>query len=309
MKILITGGIGFIGSSLVYNIYKEHDITIFDIRDNNKGFKIYDILPVKFIQGDINNIDLLYNILNEGFDCIIHLCAVSRVVVAEQNPDECIRVNINGTDSLLKAIQVSKSSKAVLIFGSSREVYGNPTYLPVTEDFEYNPVNIYGKSKVYGEKAFIEYSYKHGNPCGILRFSNVYGNEYDLYGRVIPRFIINIYKDEPVYIEGGNQLIDFTYIDDVIWGINACIEYLTANNVIDIFHILPGVKNTLYDVISAIENTLNKKAKVFVNPKREYDVEKFIGNPEKILKYFGDHKFYTIQEGIPLAIPKYIKNL
>lgn len=307
MKILITGGIGFIGSSLACDMCKEHDITIFDIRDNNKGIKIYNTFPIKFIQGDINNTDLLYTILNEGFDCIIHLCAVSRVVVAEQNPDECVKVNINGTDSLLKAIQKSTSHGAVLIFGSSREVYGSPKYLPVTEDFECNPINIYGKSKVYGEKAFIKYASKNNNPCGILRFSNVYGNEYDLYGRVIPKFITGIYKNEPIYIEGGDQLIDFTYIDDVVWGIKSCIEYLSINNVIDTFHILPGVKNTLYNVISVIESSLNKKAKIITNPKRNYDVEKFIGNPEKILKYFGNHKFYTIQEGIPLAIPKYIK--
>lgn len=307
MKILITGGIGFIGSSLACSMSEEHDITIFDIRDNNKGIKIYETFPLKFIQGDINNVDLLYNVLNNGFDCIIHLCAVSRVVIAEQNPNECIKVNINGTDSLLKAIQKSKSRNAILIFGSSREVYGNPKHFPVTEDFKCNPINIYGKSKVYGEKVFTDYASKHNIPCGILRFSNVYGNEYDLYGRVIPKFITGIYKNEPIYIEGGEQLIDFTYIDDVLWGIKSCIEYLSINNTIDTFHILPGKKNTLYDVISVIERILNKKAKVITNPKRNYDVEKFVGNPEKILNYFGEHKFYSIQEGIPMAIPKYIR--
>ncbi len=89
---------------------------------------------------------------------------VSRVVVAQNNPDECIRTNIHGIESLLKALGEFRDSKeeTMVIFGSSREVYGEPKELPVKESFEKNFLNIYGKSKIIGENLFNEFAKKSG---------------------------------------------------------------------------------------------------------------------------------------------------
>lgn len=307
MKILITGGLGFIGSTLALSLCKNNDVYLYDIRDNNKGIKIYENNPVTFIQGDICDKNKIKKLLDNSFDCIIHLCAISRVVVAEQNPEECVRVNLNGVTTLLNELENSNSKNAILLFGSSREVYGSQSNLPVKENAELMPVNIYGQTKLKGEELFKEYSLKHNNPCGILRFSNVYGNEYDLLGRVIPRFIYGIYNNQEIYIEGGEQVIDFTHIDDTVWGIISAINYFKNNNIYETFHILPGKPNTLYDIITILEDYFNKKANVKVNNKRNYDVEKFIGNPEKINKYFGSHMFYNLKEGLELSIKNYLK--
>ena len=234
--------------------------------------------------------------------------AVSRVVVAQNNPNECIRTNIDGTQSLLQALENSSNkNKPWLIFGSSREVYGEPKKLPVKESFEKKFVNIYGNSKIQGENLFTSFSKINDNNCLILRFANVYGNQYDLFDRVIPRFIKAIASDKELTIEGGGQVIDFTHIDDTIDTIIKAINYLEkSNNIIDDFHILPGIGWSLFQVVEYIENILDKKAIIKRNEKRNYDVEKFIGDPTKIKNILNTRNFLSLEDGLKLSIPKYL---
>ncbi len=279
---------------------------------HNKGNKPYlDSKQIDFIQCDINDYELLIEIFNTNkYDGIIHLAAVSRVVVAQNNPEECIRTNIKGTETLLKALEnsITQISKPWIIFGSSREVYGEPKKLPVKESFEKRFVNIYGDSKIQGENMFFSFSKKNGNNCLILRFANVYGNEYDLIDRVIPRFIKAIYFEQELTIEGGNQVIDFTHIDDTINTIVKAIKHLENNeNIIDDFHILPGIGWSLYQLVEYIEDIVGKKAIIKINPKRNYDVEKFIGDPTKIKTILKSREFLTLKQGLKQAIPKYLK--
>ena len=314
-KIFVTGGIGFIGLTLAKELKKlNYDIVIFDIRDNNKNDKSYlKDKNISFIQGDTNNTELLTKIFNENiFDGIIHFAAVSRVVVAQNNPDECIRTNINGTKSLLKALENSNTQKNQpwLIFGSSREVYGEPKELPVKESFEKKYVNIYGDSKIQGENLFTSFAKEHKSNCLILRFANVYGNQYDLFDRVIPRFIKAIASNEELTIEGGGQIIDFTHIDDTVDTIVKAINYLEShNNIIDDFHILPGIGWSLHQLIEYIENILDKKAIIKINQKRNFDVEKFVGDPTKIKTILKSRDFLPLEEALKLAIPKYLKTM
>jgi len=289
----------------------NYSILLFDIRDDNKNNKPYlKYKNINFIQGDTNNTKLLTKIFNDNaIDGIIHLGAVSRVVVAQNNPDECIRTNINGSQSLLQALEYSSNkNKPWLIFGSSREVYGEPKELPVKESFEKKFVNIYGDSKIQGENLFTSFANSNGNNCLILRFANVYGNQYDLFDRVIPRFIKAIAYNQELTIEGGGQVIDFTHIDDTVDTIIKAIKYLeNYNNIIDDFHILPGVGWSLYQVIEYIENYLDKKAIIKTNEKRNYDVENFIGDPTKIKTILKSRDFLSLEDGLKLSIPKYLK--
>ena len=304
---------GFIGLSLAQELHHlNYHITLFDIRDNNKGNKPYlKYKNMDFIEGDTNNKELFINIFNlNRFDGIIHLGAVSRVVVAQNNPNECIRTNIHGTKSLLDALENSSLTNIPwLIFGSSREVYGEPKELPVKESFEKKFVNIYGDSKIQGENLFTSFAKRNKNTCLILRFANVYGNEYDLFDRVIPRFIKAIALEEELTIEGGEQVIDFTHINDTVDTIIKGINYLENNSIIDDFHILPSVGWNLYQLIEYIEKILNKKAIIQVNEKRDYDVEKFIGDSTKIRTILKSRKFLSLEDGLKIAIPKYLKGM
>jgi len=310
-NILITGGLGFIGFNLAKRLANNYIVYVLDIDERHKDYK--NIENIHFIQTDINNFDFIKSLLDSvEFSGIIHLAAISRVVVAQNNPKECIRTNIEGTKTLLKALELSKTKKnnPWLIFGSSREVYGEPKKMPVKEDFEKKPINIYGESKIKGEALFTDFSKKYNNNCLILRFSNVYGNKYDLIDRVVPKFITSIYLDKEITIEGGEQIIDFTYIDDVVKTIEKAILYLENNtNIIDDLHILPGIGWSLFQLIKNIENIMDKKAKIKINPKRNYDVEKFIGDPSKVKNFLNIDNFLTLEEGLQLAVKNYTKDL
>ncbi len=304
---------GFIGLTLAEKLARlNYNIIIFDIRDKNKEENSYiENRNINFIQGDTNDVDKLKNIFNENiFDGIIHLAAVSRVVVAQNNPKECLRTNIEGTKSLLVALENSVTQKNTpwLIFGSSREVYGEPKELPVKESFEKKFVNIYGDSKIQGENLFSSFAKKNTNSCYILRFANVYGNQYDLFDRVIPKFIKAINLNKELVIEGGGQVIDFTHIDDTVDSIIKAINSLEkSKNIIDDFHILPGIGWNLYQLIEYIEKILDKKAIIKTNEKRNYDVEKFIGDPSKIKTILQSRDFLSLEDGLKLAIPKYLE--
>jgi len=310
-QILITGGTGFIGMSLAIELIgKGHKVFLYDINSHNILNSEYaNNENLCFIQDDINHYEKLQSLFDEQqFEGIVHLAAVSRVVVAQNDPARCIQTNINGTQTLLQALRNASQNTPWLIFGSSREVYGESKTLPVCESFERKFVNIYGDSKIQGENLFTSFAKEHSNSCLILRFSNVYGNQYDIVDRVLPRFIRAIVKKQELIIEGGGQTIDFTHIDDTVDAIVLAMEYLRSNsNIIDNIHILPGIGKTLYEAIQYIEDITNIKAKVTTNPKRNYDVEKFIGNPSKMQTLLHTRPFKSLKQGLKLAIPKYAK--
>jgi nucleoside-diphosphate-sugar epimerase len=250
MNILITGGAGFIGRTLYQQLVKKGiHVTLLD---KKKSFLTRDTTTL-YIQTDVYNQDMMLSLFKtQQFDGIVHLAAVSRVVEAEKNPSECEKTNIGGIYSLLNSIE-NASQKPWLIFGSSREVYGEQSMLPVKESAFKRAINIYGDTKIKGEKIFTDFAQKYDLNCAIVRFSNVYGNRYDIFDRVIPRFIRAIVTGAPLTIEGGDQLIDFTYIDDTINGLLKVIDYVAhGKNIIDDFHLCPGIGWTLYQLINRV---------------------------------------------------------
>ena len=296
LKLLITGVSGFIGRSLVEEIEKRQlnwDIYGVDINPlvfSNKKYLEY----VNFTTLDIRNEGEVNSyFINHCFDGVIHLAAVSRVVDAENNKENCVQTNYWGTKYLVE--NVAKFPKTWMIFGSSREVYGEQSVFPVKESAEKKPVNIYGECKLNGEKLVKGLI----NRYVILRFSNVYGNSYDIGGRVIPSFINKALNNETLFLEGGNQIIDFTHIEDTVDCILKSVELL-QNNTIDSeeIHISPGVENKLTDIIYFLEHLLNKKLKVAVREKRDYDVVHFVGDSSHRENVLGRKSFKSLQTGI-----------
>ncbi len=307
MNILITGGAGFIGRTLQEKI-SELDNKII-LLDKKESFLV-ESESESYIQADVCDQEKMQSVFTEyQFDGVIHLAAVSRVIEAQNNPQECERTNLGGIYSLLKAIEKTRS-KPWLIFGSSREVYGEAKNLPVTENAQKMAVNIYGETKIKGETLFLEFSKKSNLNCAIIRFSNVYGNRYDIFDRVIPRFIRAIVTGKILIIEGGEQLIDFTHIDNTIEGILRIIDYLNQqHNIQEDFHLCPGIGWTLYQLIEFIEQTTGINAKIKTNLKRNYDVVKFIGDTSKINQLLNLKDFISLEDGIYQSINEYCHDL
>jgi len=300
-KILITGGAGFIGSNLVDRLVRmgKYEIYVLDKKKNPNNLRDV-IKDIHYIRGDLRDKKLVDNILKSiPFVGVIHFAAVSRVIWGEKNPEECVSTNVDGTKTLLDSI--SKSGYTPwFIFGSSREVYGEQTKFPVREDAPKRPINVYGKAKLKGEKSVIKHSEKYHMNSIILRFSNVYGNDKDILDRVIPKFILNALKNESLEIHGGTQIFDFTYIDDTVEGIILAMNLLEKSRIMGVedFHILPGSPVKITDLPKLISEHVGYPVDTKFTSPREYDVNKFYGDPTKAKDILGFVAKVDIREGI-----------
>ncbi|MDH3618350.1 MAG: GDP-mannose 4,6-dehydratase [Nitrosopumilus sp.] len=215
MKILVTGGAGFIGGYLVDFLLNSHKVTIYDnLSTSSQG--IADALIKKgaqFIKGDILDYDTLSK-SSKGFDVMIHLAAKSDVTESVSHPETVEKINVNGTINVLNCCIKNKIKK--MVFASSAAVYGNSS-TAVNEKSETRPLSPYGTSKMLAENKIREMSKNNLNYV-ILRIFNVYGRRQNKqYVGVISNFIENISKNSPLVIYGdGSQTRDFVSINDVV---------------------------------------------------------------------------------------------
>ncbi|MGA1866074.1 MAG: NAD-dependent epimerase/dehydratase family protein [Thermoplasmatota archaeon] len=314
-SVMVTGGAGFIGSSLTEHLlHKGYHAIVLDNREDPKNSP--EVLErIDYYNGDIRDKRLLNDILREhDVEGIVHLAAVSRVVIGEESPEICIDTNLNGTRILLEAIRES-GGRPWFIYGSSREVYGEPANLPVKESDPKAPINTYGRTKLGSEKLLEEHARTKDLKACTLRFSNVYGNENDIQDRVIPRFIIAGLRNERMEIHGGRQIFDFTHIDDTVNGIGKCVEHLEKRcnghpgHYYDDFHVLIGKGVTLQELANIISRHLRKDIDIHYTKPRTYDVERFIGDPTKSREVLGFSANIGIEEGIRSTIERFREHL
>nr|MCR5454385.1 NAD-dependent epimerase/dehydratase family protein [Bacteroidales bacterium] len=137
------------------------------------------------------------------------------------------------------------------------------------------------------------------------RFSNVYGNNYDIPTRVIPAFVRAALDGGVINLEGGNQIIDFTYIDDTVNAIAKCMQCLDAEVFAsETIHVLPGVPNQITDIIDILKE-MGYRFTVNTRPPRSYDVQKFVGDPSHLRKVLGNIHFVDLRTGITKLMEKY----
>ncbi|MGY5146737.1 MAG: NAD-dependent epimerase/dehydratase family protein [Candidatus Nitrosopumilus sp. bin_7KS] len=226
MRILITGGAGFIGKYLVrYLFEKGHIVTIFDNFSNSTKDSISYLveLGVKVIEGDIRKSLDIQNAIKDQ-NIVIHLAAKISVSESIKNPTETLQVNVDGTRNVLVACEKNNVKK--LIAASSAAVYGEgSSNVKLNEGSETNPISPYGESKVRMEQEIRDFESKHDIDCIILRFFNIYGiGQSPEYAGVITKFMKKIKQNEPLEIFGdGMQIRDFVAIDDVIYSIHNAI--------------------------------------------------------------------------------------
>ena len=228
MRILVTGGAGFIGSNLVKKLIKEHhSVVVVDNLVNGKEKNVDH--KAKLYIADIRN----YKVLDKIFEIerptiVFHLAALPRVQFSINKPLETNSVNIDGTLGVLTACKNNGVVK--LIYASSSSVYGNQTRLKLHEALEPNPQSPYALQKFVGEKYCKMFNDLFGLRTVCLRYFNVYGPGQPAkgaYALVIGKFIKQAKAGEPLTITGdGKQTRDFTYIDDVV---NANIQAMKTN--------------------------------------------------------------------------------
>ena len=216
MKILVTGGCGFIGSHLVDKlIEKGHRVAVVD--DLSTGKK-ENLNP----EADFYNLDICdfnkIKFLFKNIDFVFHLAAVPRVPISVEDPIGTSKVNILGTVNVFKAGIDAKVER--IVFASSSSVYGNQAKLPLREDMKLNPISPYALQKLTGEQFAKLFTELYKIPITSLRYFNVYGPRIDFnsdYSLVIGKFLKLRAEGKPLTIYGdGEQTRGFCYVDDVV---------------------------------------------------------------------------------------------
>lgn len=297
MKILITGSSGFIGSYLKSFLEKKGiEIIRYDLKDNPS-------------QDTRDFVGLKEKI--RGMDGVVHLAAVSRVKLAYENPLECINTNVGGTINVLEAARTyyQAESRPWVIFGSSREVFGESRLLPATEETPRHPMNVYGIAKIAGEDLCQIFSKDYGLKTRVLRFSNAYSGKNDQLDRVIPKFILQAAKNEDLVINGtGQEIFDFTYIGDTIQGIWGCIQEIEkSQKLYDDFILASGQPTSLQELAETIISILNSQSKIRYMEGRSYDVNKFYADPEKAKRILGFNPSTDLKNGLERVIEEFKK--
>jgi len=227
-RVLVTGGAGFIGSSLVDALLsRENEVVCYDnlspyYSGKEGNFKIHlTNAQYKFIQADILDATALKKAA-EGMNYIFHLAAQPGVRHSLLYPELVARTNVEGTVGLLEAARIAGVHS--VIFASSSSVYGNPRKMPVQESESLNPISPYGASKVAGEEYCKTYSTLYGMRITALRYFTVYGPRQrpDMAVRL---FLREIENNRPVTVFGdGKQTRDLTFVDDIVAGTIASAE-------------------------------------------------------------------------------------
>jgi UDP-glucose 4-epimerase len=279
MKVLVTGGAGFIGSHLVDRlIVNNYDVIAVDNLFRGKLSNIQkhiDSGNVEFFPTDIRDYDELQKLFY-GVEVVYHLAAQSNVMGAVSNMDYSFESNVIGTYNVLKA--ASNNNVKRIIFSSSREAYGEAEYLPVDEKHPLNAKNSYGASKAAGEKYCQVFQNMGFFEMVILRLANVYGlRDFD---RVIPIFINNVLQNKDIHIFGGGQLIDFISVELVIDVFIDSIENRSFLN--GPINVGSGKGTSLFDLAEKIKENFPGNSKIIVDPAREVEVVRFTADISRL---------------------------
>jgi UDP-glucuronate 4-epimerase len=307
MRILVTGGAGFIGSHLVEKLLTSgHDVAIVDDFNDfyDPQIKRENVAAVSKNVA-IHHVDLrdsaaVRNLFHQKkFEVIAHLAARAGVRPSILHPQLYYDTNVNGTLHLLDAARMTGVER--FIFASSSSVYGISKTVPFSEDQHLTQtISPYAATKIAGEFLCSTFSHLYQMRVVALRYFTVYGPRQrpDL---AIHQFTRKIYADQPIDQFGdGSTRRDYTYIDDVIQGTVAALKY--GGPLFDIFNLGESETIQLKDLIAAIENALGKKAKINRLPEQPGDVPLTCADISKARKLLGYNPSTRLSDGLPRFI-------
>jgi len=312
VKILITGGAGFIGSHLAEKLSKKNEVIVldnldpyYDVRIKKENIKIVESKGAKFVIGDVTNYDFIERTIKENnIEIIFHEAARPGVRYSIKDPFLPNKVNVIGTLNILKASLDSDVKK--VINASSSSVYGKVDYLPFDEKHPTQPISPYGVSKLATEHYCRVFYEVYGLKTISLRYFTVYGPRMrpDL---AIPIFAKSILDNiSPIIFGDGEQTRDFTYIDDIV---DANLKLLKTNRADgEILNIGSGRRVTINYMIDTLKNLLNSDIKLkYVDPIKG-DARDTLANIDKAKKLIGYTPKTSLEEGLRKFLEWYKRN-
>ena len=301
-RIIITGSSGQIGTNLFFRLReKGHEVSGIDKRPNTWTTE----LPTSLVDlTDSDQVRAFGEKQLEGTDLLVHLAAHAKVYELVVHPERALE-NIT---MIFNALELCRQAQIPFIFGSSREVYGDIERVVTAEtdaDFVFAE-SPYSASKIAGEAITSSYSRCYGLRYLVFRFSNVYGrydNDLDRMVRVIPLFIDQIARSQPITVYGKDKVLDFTYVDDCVDGIVLGIESLLSGGLADqTFNLAYGKGSTLVELAEFIGDEVGQTPEMKLEPSQAGEVTYYVANIGKARALLGYEPQVPLREGIRRTI-------
>lgn len=305
MKILVTGGSGFIGSHIVEHYQgKAEEIRVLD--NLRTGYRRnLDGLQCTFIEGSVTDRELVRKAV-QGVDYIFHMAALVSVPESMAKPGECVDINVHGLLNVLEEAAAAGVKK--LVFASSAAIYGDNPTVPKLETMFPEPKSPYAITKLDGEYYLNMFRAEGRLETAAIRFFNVFGPRQDpkgAYAAAVPIFIEKAVKGEDITVYGdGEQTRDFIYVQDIVGALTFAAE---TPGVTGVFNAGYGGQITINTLANQIIGNAGTSSKVLHAPERAGDVKHSRASAEKLLAAGWTPK-HTLEEGLAATFG-YFKSL
>jgi len=320
MKILITGGAGFIGSNLCEHfLAKSHQVTCLDNFATGHRHNIEHLFSnpdFQLIEGDIRSIKDCHKAV-EGVDYVLHQAALGSVPRSINDPITSNDTNVSGFLNMLVAARDAGVKR--FVYAASSSTYGDSESLPKVEDKIGKPLSPYAITKYVNELYADIFSKTYGIETIGLRYFNVFGRKQDpngAYAAVIPKFVMQFMNHQSPVINGdGNYSRDFTYIDNVIQMNELAITTTNPEAVNTVYNTAFGDRTTLNDLVKYLKEFLSEhdaeiaNVEVIHGPNRSGDIPHSLASIDKAKNLLGYNPQFSMRDGLKEAVKWYWHNL
>ncbi|HEX6333401.1 MAG TPA: SDR family oxidoreductase [Flavisolibacter sp.] len=315
MRVLVTGGAGFIGSNLVEQLLQSEEVELVRVLDNLSTGNIRNISEYQshpkfeFINGDIREFGDCMQ-ATEGITIISHQAALGSVPRSIQDPLTSNDVNISGTLNVFTAAKEQRISRVV--YAASSSTYGDHPGLPKKEEHIGRPLSPYAVTKYVNELYAEVFARVYGLETIGLRYFNVFGprqNPQGPYAAVIPLFIKSVLDNEPPVINGdGETSRDFTYVANAVHANMAALFSKDAGAVNQVYNIAYGERTTLNELFEIIKGIAGSDLAPKYGPERAGDVRHSLADISKARDLLGYDPSFSVRDGLKIAFEWYRKH-
>ena len=307
MKILVTGGAGFIGSHLLQLLQGQQGVEVVVYDNLSSGRREHVPKGIRLVEGDVRDAEGLSNLFaSEGFDSVVHLAAQTMVPYSLSHPEEDCQINLLGLINILECCR--KYAVKHIVFSSSAAVYGDNLNIPLHEEEKPMPTSAYGITKMASEHYLRMYHDLYGLNTTVLRFANVYGERQGAGGEggVVSIFCKLLAAGQGVTVFGnGEQTRDFVYAGDIA-------EALWRGSQLEGHHVInisTQKETTVNQLLAAFKQAVGREFPVQYAPIREGDIFRSVLANGRCVELLGFCPAMNLQEGVARTYADYLQKI